>query len=145
MSKFFVKNWKSKAMWPTDGDIKLGHIQNISEDTHATEEIAKGICRLLKRDGFDGNKKVFPIATWYEPVIEETSVKEDKPIKWRHVPAEGQFKESLEGYDKDHLQVVFAVLYTSGWCLIAPRVSHFRTDDVEEVKRVAEQYFKAEK
>lgn len=58
--------FKSIAVWPDT--IKVGNVEgkNESEDTHATAEQALGVCRLLKRHGFGGEGKVFPVSTRIE-------------------------------------------------------------------------------
>jgi hypothetical protein len=54
--------FKSNAEWPMD--IYNGHEHNITSDTHDTHEKAQAICRALKRDGFAGERRQFPIRTW---------------------------------------------------------------------------------
>lgn len=66
--------YKSIAVWPDT--IKVGNVvgKNESEDTHDTEDQAEGVCRLLRRHGFGGDGKVFPISTRVEPVEPSVSV-----------------------------------------------------------------------
>lgn len=52
-------NYKSIAIWPpglVDDDR--------TEDNHPSRESAWGACCLLRRNGFGGDGKVFPIHTW---------------------------------------------------------------------------------
>lgn len=62
------QQWKSIAIWPDT--IKVGNVvgKNESVDTHDTEERAIAVCTLLMRDGFGGEKKVFPLSVRTEPV-----------------------------------------------------------------------------
>jgi hypothetical protein len=50
--------YKSIAEW---GDFT-------TEDTHDTQDQAESVCRILERDGFGGQGKVFPKSTRVEPV-----------------------------------------------------------------------------
>jgi len=52
-----TSGWTSNAEWP-DGSV--------SSDNHSTKEQADGVCKLLMRDGYGGDKKVFPIRVWSE-------------------------------------------------------------------------------
>jgi len=63
MNKEFV----SKAQWPV-GTAEW--CNNITSDEHYTKEEAIGVCRLLERDGFGGERKIFPIKTWVENIEE---------------------------------------------------------------------------
>lgn len=59
-----MKTWKSVAVWPDEL-----HVPNdISEDEHDTEDQAKGVCQLLEKEGFGGERKVFPIKTYVEHI-----------------------------------------------------------------------------
>lgn len=58
--------FKSIAVWPDT--IKVGNGKNESVDTHDTQGQAEGVCRLLKKHGFGGDGKVFPLSTRVEPV-----------------------------------------------------------------------------
>jgi len=60
-----VKRWKSCAMWP---DACCPAIGNYSEDTHETKAQADAVCAALRRDGFGGDGKFFPIRTWTEEI-----------------------------------------------------------------------------
>ena len=44
---------------------------NITEDSHESERAARFIAQRLDQDGFGGDRKIFPVATWIEPIIEE--------------------------------------------------------------------------
>lgn len=61
--------WQSNALWPS-GVCPGPYGNNISSDTHQTRDTAMGVCRGLHLDGFGGEKKVFPIATWASEVQE---------------------------------------------------------------------------
>ena len=55
--------WLSKAEWPKGtcpGDA--------SDDTHDTRSQAQAICEMLSKQGFGGDRKIFPSRTWTEPV-----------------------------------------------------------------------------
>lgn len=54
---------KSIAIWPAS----LGLPDNKSEDTHATWDKAASVVRLLKRDGYGGEGKIFPLEAYVEP------------------------------------------------------------------------------
>jgi hypothetical protein len=60
--------YRSIAVWPTG--VLLGNPDggNESCDLHDTEQQAAAVCRMLERDGFGGNRKVFPLSTRTEPV-----------------------------------------------------------------------------
>lgn len=60
--------WKSVAVWPDT--IKVGNVvgKNESEDTHRSREAAQAVCDLLRKEGFGGEGKVFPISTRVVPV-----------------------------------------------------------------------------
>lgn len=64
------KSWRSVATWPDT--IRVGNVvgKNDSEDTHDSQEAAQAVCDLLKKHGFGGDGKVFPISTRVEPVYE---------------------------------------------------------------------------
>ena len=47
--------WKSNATWP-DGET--------TSDLHDTEEQARAVCQMLKRDGLGGLQEVYPTKTW---------------------------------------------------------------------------------
>ncbi len=61
---------RSIAVWPDT--IKVGNIEgkNESSDTHNTKEQADNVCTLLRKYGFGGEGKVFPISTRVEFVEE---------------------------------------------------------------------------
>jgi len=59
-----AKKFKSVAIWPTGVGI---HITE-SSDTHDTREQAEAVCKMLRRDGFGGDGKIFPIETRVEEV-----------------------------------------------------------------------------
>lgn len=59
---------RSIAVWPDT--ISVGNVagKNESIDEHDSSEAAHAVCRMLKRDGFGGEGKVFPISTRVELV-----------------------------------------------------------------------------
>jgi hypothetical protein len=59
------KTHKSFAEWPK-GTLCLG--DTVTTDSHYSEKEALSVCRILEREGFGGNGKVFPIKTWVEPI-----------------------------------------------------------------------------
>jgi hypothetical protein len=50
----------SVAYWPKD-KVNLFDPQNRSTDSHHSEDYAKAICERLWRDGFGGDRQIFPI------------------------------------------------------------------------------------
>lgn len=54
---------RSKARWP-EGTIVGG--PDVTADDHETFEQARTVCLILKREGFGGEGKIFPISTWVE-------------------------------------------------------------------------------
>ena len=54
-------NFKSCAQWP-DGTIGMDN--EITDDLHDTYESASGVVDLLQKNGFGGDKKVFPYRVW---------------------------------------------------------------------------------
>ena len=60
------ESWQSCAEWPES--VYTGFDgTHVSKDGHDTEDAAKGVCRLLEREGFGGDREHFPIRTWVEP------------------------------------------------------------------------------
>lgn len=56
--------YRSFAEWPPE----VGLHPSVSTDDHYTEAEAKGVCRLLERNGFGGDRVHFPLRTWVEPI-----------------------------------------------------------------------------
>lgn len=56
------KLWKSVAIWPKEANVS----NNKSWDEHYTEEAARAVCSMLRRDGFGGEGKIFPTNTYVE-------------------------------------------------------------------------------
>ena len=54
--------WTSNAEWPA-GTCPSDR----SDDTHATRRAAEAVCSILIKEGFGGNRRVFPLRTWVEP------------------------------------------------------------------------------
>lgn len=72
--------YQSNALWP-QGVCSSMYGDNISSDKHNTREEAEGVCRALKREGFGGGCKHFPIRTWVSgiqdpPQIPDTNAEE---------------------------------------------------------------------
>lgn len=51
--------YKSFAKWK--------HVDDVTEDTHRTEEQALAVCRMLENEGWGGEGVEFPVKTWVEP------------------------------------------------------------------------------
>lgn len=51
-----TKPWKSIARWP----VKAGVANNESTDDHYTEAEARGVCKLLRANGYGGDGDIFP-------------------------------------------------------------------------------------
>ena len=62
--------FRSCAEWPKEVYTNE-YGTHVSTDEHSSEESAEAICRMLKRDGFGGKAKHFPIRTWVEKVEED--------------------------------------------------------------------------
>lgn len=68
--------WRSNALWP-EGHIITAENDNTTRDIHDTEEQANTICRLLKRDGLNGERCHFPVKTWVEHVTASEMRRQD--------------------------------------------------------------------
>ena len=55
----------SNAQWPI-GQFPSGH--DVTTDSHDSEQEAESVCEILERDGWGGERKVFPLKTWTEEV-----------------------------------------------------------------------------
>jgi len=64
--------WRSCADWG-DYDVFNGRNDNVTKDINGTKAAADAVCNRLKRDGFGGNRQVFPVRVWSEMVTEEDS------------------------------------------------------------------------
>ena len=62
--------WRSVAIWPKPA-VNLMSADNSSTDKHHSEEAAHAVCRFLRREGFGGDRKIFPLETRVEPVFEQ--------------------------------------------------------------------------
>lgn len=60
---------KSIVTWPAE--LKVGNVEGKSEstDTHPSKEAAEAVCSLLRKHGFGGQGKHFPIETRVEPIV----------------------------------------------------------------------------
>lgn len=61
-----MAKWKSNAQWPLDVYRGMDG-SGISTDTHESLEGAQAVCDGLRRDGFGGERKHFPVRTWVTP------------------------------------------------------------------------------
>lgn len=59
---------RSIAVWPDT--ISVGNVEgkNESSDEHESPEAAFAVCKMLQRDGFGGEGKVFPLSTRVESI-----------------------------------------------------------------------------
>lgn len=91
--------WRSNAQWPP-GTCAGGAKLDVTEDTHASKEEAEGVCRLLRENGFGGDRKIFPIRVWVEPIAcgvhleEEITVEVKYTIRYPKV--EGARNEAIK-------------------------------------------------
>ena len=69
---------QSNALWPA-GVCYSKWGDNISTDKHATEEQADAVCDMLKRYGFGGGRRVFPIRVGTSPIQDPPKLPEDTP------------------------------------------------------------------
>jgi hypothetical protein len=63
-----MKQYKSIAEW--DYSICIDEGNEFTIDFHETEEQAQAVCKMLERDGYGGEGKIFPIETWVEKIKE---------------------------------------------------------------------------
>ncbi len=59
--------YQSNALWPA-GVCSSQWGDNISTDTHDTVEQSAAVCRMLRVEGFGGERKVFPLCVWTSEV-----------------------------------------------------------------------------
>lgn len=71
--------FQSNAKWPLDVYRGMDG-SGISTDTHQTYEQAQAVCDGLKREGFGGQGKDFPISTWVSSVDSEIEEIERQPF-----------------------------------------------------------------
>jgi hypothetical protein len=57
------KGFTSNALWP-EGTCPF--LDDVTTDTHHSEEAAEAVCTLLRLNGFGGNHDIYPIRTWVE-------------------------------------------------------------------------------
>lgn len=66
-----MDKYQSNAQWPLD--VYRGMDGNgISTDTHRTKADAQAVCDILRREGFGGERKNFPIRVWVSEVRPNT-------------------------------------------------------------------------
>jgi hypothetical protein len=63
--------FSSNAKWPDS--VCTGNSDNVTTDSHDTDEQATAVCRMLERDGFGGSGLVYPLKTWTEELTSEQS------------------------------------------------------------------------
>lgn len=72
--------YKSCAEWPKDAYTnEFG--THVSTDEHQTKEQAEGVCRMLKKFGFAGVGKHFPLKTWVEKIEQPTTDKGQNSVE----------------------------------------------------------------
>lgn len=76
MKEIYISN----AKWPLEVYRGMDG-KGISTDTHESLEGAIAVCRALKRDGFGGQGKEFPLDVWVEKIDPENEGV--NPIVWR--------------------------------------------------------------
>lgn len=76
--------YQSNALWP-EGVCHSQWGDNISTDTHDTVEQSAGVCRMLRIEGFGGERKVFPLFVWTSPVQQPPVL----PNDWNWEPPKG--------------------------------------------------------
>lgn len=65
-----ASRWRSCAKWPrTPGYLDITQ----STDEHDTKEQAEAVCRILRRVGFGGERKVFPLEVWTEEILQQNT------------------------------------------------------------------------
>jgi len=62
-----MKRWASVAKWPYP-DVNLMNGDNSSVDYHDTKEQALAVIRKLKKEGFGGGGRLFPIEVFVQEV-----------------------------------------------------------------------------
>lgn len=72
--------WRSVAVWPKPAVNLMSH-DNSSTDTHHSEEAARAVCGMLRRNGFGGDGKIFPLETRVEPIFPENAIGEARREK----------------------------------------------------------------
>ena len=63
--------WESIAWWPET--VSLMSVENTSKDTHHSEEAARAVCGMLRRNGLGGDGKIFPLKTDVKPIFPENA------------------------------------------------------------------------
>ena len=81
--------YQSNALWP-DGVCSSKYGDNISTDTHSTLEQSAGVCRALRREGFGGEGKVFPLCVWTSDVQQPPAL----PKNWNWAEPPGYYDPS---------------------------------------------------
>lgn len=73
----------SNAEWPK-GTMHCGN--DITTDTHGSMEQAEGVVNLLYRNGFGGDRKIFPIRAWAEQIDETANIIDTRSLPRTSVP-----------------------------------------------------------
>jgi hypothetical protein len=68
--------YQSNALWAA-GVCSSQYGDNISTDTHDTVEQSAAVCRSLRRNGFGGDGKHFPLHVWTSPVEQPPKLPKD--------------------------------------------------------------------
>lgn len=66
--------FKSVAKWPDGVGINLGNTSNTSEDIHGDRASAQAVCDMLVRNGFGGDRQIFPV--WVQVSEEKVEVEQ---------------------------------------------------------------------
>lgn len=71
---------RSHARWE-EGTVAFSMDgSQITTDNHHSEESAKAVCKLLEKEGYGGDNKLFPIETWVTPIPFEEQYPEEAEI-----------------------------------------------------------------
>lgn len=82
-----MEQYQSNALWP-DGVCRSKWGDNISTDVHESLEHSAAVCRGLRREGFGGEGKIFPLCVW-------TSKVQQPPV----LPENWNWQEPEDYYD----------------------------------------------
>ena len=75
-----MKTYRSHARWK-EGTVAFSMDgSQITTDDHYSEEEAQGVCRMLERDGYGGDNKLYPVETWVTPIPFEEQYPEEAQI-----------------------------------------------------------------
>ena len=74
--------YQSNAQWP-EGQYPFGN--DVSTDQHRNIEIAEAVCKGLAKDGWGGQRKIFPVKVWVTPVISQSEKLRNIPCDDEHI------------------------------------------------------------